>query len=105
MNGRTTKLLRSYARCSDTSLKEAKREWLDTPTSERGKVRSQMEAGVWSTTLRDWRKANKLQQKEAADVLSVSIDTYRGWEGMKSTPPKFARIALGVVMKYYAPVK
>lgn len=103
MNGRTAKLLRSYARCSDTSLKEAKREWLDTPASERGKVRAQMETGVWSTTLRDWRNLHKLQQKDAADILSVSIDTYRGWESMKSTPPKFARVALGVVMQHYAP--
>ena len=101
MNSRTSKLLRSYARSSGTSLKKAKLEWLNTPTPKRGAVRAAMESGLWSTQLRDWRKLHGLQQKEAGDYLQVPPDTYRKWEAMLRTPHKIVRSVLGAAMKSY----
>lgn len=60
-----------------------------------------MEVGMWSTELRDWRKSNKLLQKEAAGYLSVPLPTYIGWETMDATPPKFVRIALKTIMRNF----
>jgi transcriptional regulator with XRE-family HTH domain len=36
--------------------------------------------------LRRWRTKLKLVQKEAADRLNVSLDTYRSWEHGLRTP-------------------
>lgn len=58
-----------------------------------------MEAGLWSSELRDWRKRMGLFQKEAANLFKTSEVTYRSWEIMTRTPPKFVRIALRAVMK------
>lgn len=101
MNSRTSKLLHSYARCSGTSLNDAKREWNRTPATKRGEVRTAMESGIWSSQLRDWRKQHKLLQKDAWDILQVPEHTYRGWEDMRRTPPKHVRVALGLVMRNY----
>jgi DNA-binding transcriptional regulator YiaG len=98
MNARISKLLRSYARITEQPLSKVKREWLITPSDKRGEVADVMRCGVWSSQLRGWRKKCDLIQKEAADRLNVPIDTYRGWESMNSTPPKFVRMALERLM-------
>ena len=40
----------------------------------------------FSEKLREWRKAHGWLQKEAADALRVSIDTYRQWEQAAAIP-------------------
>lgn len=101
MNQKTSKLLRSYARVTNQNLKMVKKEWKSTPIPKRKEVGEMMVSGLWSTTLREWRARHDLQQKEAAAVLLVAGDTYRGWECMKSTPAKHVRIALGTVMRNF----
>jgi transcriptional regulator with XRE-family HTH domain len=38
--------------------------------------------------LRAWRKRRGWLQKQAADALSVSLDTYRAWEYNNGAPHK-----------------
>ena len=40
--------------------------------------------------IRAWRKSRGLVQKQAADVLDVSVRTYQGWEYGKTSPNKLA---------------
>lgn len=40
--------------------------------------------------LRDWRAIHGWVQKEAADVLKVSVRTYEGWEQGKTEPRELA---------------
>lgn len=101
MNAKVFKLLRSYSRCSEIELTKVKQEWLSTPRSERGKVRTTMESGIWSNQLRDWQKQHGLLQKQAADKLNVPEDTYRGWMSMKRTPARHVRIALLTMMRLF----
>jgi transcriptional regulator with XRE-family HTH domain len=45
--------------------------------------------------LRAWRKSKKWLQKQAADALKVSLDTYRAWEYNNGSPhesPSMAEI-------------
>jgi len=103
MNARTAKLLRSYARSSGITTKAAKREWLTTPKDKRGAVRAEMEANLWRRTLQEFRQRHNLQGKGAADVLHVPYDTWRAWESMKNTPPRWAMTALKTQMRLYQP--
>jgi DNA-binding XRE family transcriptional regulator len=105
VNAKVSKLLKSYSRCTGEPLNDVKREWNSTPRNKRGAVRLSMESGIWSNQLRDWRKLHSLQQKEAADALTCPYDTYRSWESMKRTPPRFVQISLTHYMRAYQPKK
>lgn len=41
--------------------------------------------------LRAWRDKHNLYAKNAADILMVPFDTYRGWESGKHLPSALAR--------------
>lgn len=101
VNRRISKLLKSYSRTSGRSLSESKREWNSTPSDKRGEVRKAMEAGLWSSELRDWRKRHNLLQKQAAGVLDVPEDTYKHWETMRRTPGRHTVIVLRSTMRNY----
>ncbi len=99
MNGRTAKLLRSYARSTGTTLNDAKHHWLTTPRNERGGIRDKMERSLWRKELQEFRRRHNLQGKEAAGALNVPYDTWRKWEAMMGTPPRWAQIALRTMMR------
>lgn len=101
MNARTVKLLRSYARSTGVSLRHAKREWLSTPRDKRGEIRAEMEASLWRNTLLAFKKKWDFVGKGACDALSVPHDTWRSWESMRNTPPKYVQIALTTAMRDY----
>jgi len=77
---------------------EVRREYLITPHHQRDDVLEAMSSGLWANQLREWRKKCDITQRSAAARMDVSIDTYRGWESMNATPPKFVRTALERLM-------
>jgi transcriptional regulator with XRE-family HTH domain len=44
---------------------------------------------AFKTILREWRNSKGLLQKNAADLLKVSVDTYRHWECGANEPSEF----------------
>lgn len=99
MNARVSKLLRSYARSTNLPLPGVKREWLTTPRDKRGEVRVEMERNLWRRELQEFRRRHDLQGKEAAAALEVPYDTWRAWESLNNTPPRWAQIALRTMMR------
>ena len=54
-----------------------------------------MDGESFAKKLKKWRSQRGSLQKEAADVLSVPLDTYRQWENAASEPhqsPSMAEI-------------
>lgn len=58
-------------------------------------------ASPFSEMLREWRKKNNWYAKEAANILGVPFETYRGWEKGKHLPSMLARGAVRACMKAY----
>jgi DNA-binding transcriptional regulator YiaG len=55
-----------------------------------------MADATFADELKAWRKSQKIIQKEAAEILGVSVRTYQGWECGTFHP---ARICEGCVRK------
>lgn len=91
MNQRTSRLLQKYSTQSKQPLAQLKREWHDTPTKQRGKVRAQIVAALWGGKVRAWQKRHSLIRKEAAEVLGVAFETYRDWCDGDGEPNKLAK--------------
>lgn len=105
MNQKTAKLLRQYARMSDSPLKNIKRKWQSGTAKEKGALRLEMTSELWSTFVTEWRREMNLELKEVPGVIHVPEDTFKGWEYGKHIPPKFVRIALAPIMRKLLAVK
>lgn len=53
--------------------------------------------------LREWRKVANLLQKEAAEVLGVSVRTYQAWEERGRTPNSIMQCELERRMQNHKP--
>lgn len=51
--------------------------------------------------LRNWRRKNNWYMKQAASILEVPFDTYRGWEAGKHLPSTMARNVIRRRMKEF----
>lgn len=58
-------------------------------------------ASPFSERLREWRRENDWYAKEAANILGVPLETYRGWEKGKHLPSVLARGAVRACLKAY----
>jgi len=65
------------------------------------KAKRKLERSLWRKTIREFRQKNDLQEKGAAAAMNVPYDTWRKWESMAMTPPKFVQIALTTLMQNY----
>lgn len=52
------------------------------------------EPSEFAARLRDWRTKGSILQKNAADVLGVSIRTYQAWESSARTPNEIMQAEL-----------
>lgn len=50
-----------------------------------------------------FRKKHNLYAKQAAEIIGVPFDTYRGWESGKHLPSKLARHEVKRRVEEYAP--
>lgn len=60
-----------------------------------------MEASLWRNELQAFKTKWDMVGKQACAALNVPHDTWRAWESMRNTPPKWARIALTTAMRDY----
>jgi DNA-binding XRE family transcriptional regulator len=51
-------------------------------------------ADTFRIAVKDWRRRVGLVQKEAADLLGVSLRTYQGWESGRYEPFYLAKIEI-----------
>lgn len=70
------------------------------PASLRSSPRG-LPASPWVYVLRKWRDQNNLFARQAAAILGVPFDTYRGWEKGKHIPSEASRAEYARRMKAF----
>lgn len=97
MNGRTARLIRSYALQTKQNPRVIRDRWNSLSAKARGDLREQIVEVLFSTKLIRWRGFRL--QKEVADILNVPLPTYVNWEQNHHTPNTLAIEALMLRMK------
>ena len=88
--------IKAYARTHGLDPRKVRKDLNALPTPQRKKSIATIRAGMFSEELKRWR--GERLQKEAADLLDVSLSTYHNWEQGVNTPSRFTIRALRTAM-------
>lgn len=92
-------ILENVAIAQKSSSNERFNEKFSHP--RRNRVNESLPASPFPYILTKWRDRSGLLAKEAANLIGVSVHTYRGWEYGKHLPSRLAREEINRVIKSY----